>query len=487
MWVVDDGRNVLAYELDTGRRLPHKDIDTLAVGFEHISAFSRRTSVGIRSPLGIHIGDAGSAFPKQWPRTLPSGCVETTPPPGAFDDPDPQSIPPEQSECQRYGRMMWVVDANEDTIYTVRLHPDLFDETVPEDFAPQRASMRVTGHRELTVSWQAPVVGSAGVSGWQVQWREQATTGQTPAAWTVVDIDDPSQRSYTIKDLTRGTAYEARVLAVYTDGSTSVHSETAGATAIEQPGQISLKVIPDVGLLALSWKAPSDGGGTITSYQVEHKLATESDYTTVYITVDGDSPTALTHTIEELENDTRYDVRVRAVNAAGGGDWSATVTAAPGEQTVLAAAKAAAKVAADSSDDYKLIELTFNRALDATNLPPPALFGVTVDNAAAATPAVVAVVADDDNVVNTVVLTMATEIAAGVPVTVSYTDPPRLRRPDRRVAERTRRHRRADVRRRDRAEPPQRAPQRDRQSAELGPSVSELGQTGVRRRGRQHR
>ena len=259
--------------------------------------------------------------------------------------------------------MMWVVDANEDTIYTVRLHPDLFDETVPEDFAPQRASMRVTGHRELTVSWQAPVVGSAGVSGWQVEWREQATTGQTPAAWTVVNIDDPSQRSHTIDDLTRGTAYEARVLAVYTDGNTSVHSETTSATAIEQPGQISLKVIPDVGLLTLSWKAPSDGGGTITSYQVEHKLATESDYTTVYLTVD---PTALTHTIKELENDTRYDVRVRAVNAAGGGDWSAPVTAAPGEQTVLAGAK----VAADSSDDYKLIELTFNRALDATNLPP---------------------------------------------------------------------------------------------------------------------
>ena len=371
-------------------------------------------------PLGIHVGDAGSAFPQQWPRTLPPECVETAGPPDAFDDnPDPQSIPPERSECQRYGRMMWVVDDNEDVVYTVRLHPDLFDEVVAGDLVPRRASMRVTGHRELTVSWQPPAVGSAGISGWQVQWREQATSGQTPAAWTVVNINDPSQRSYTIDNLTRGTAYEARVLAVYTDGSTSVHSETAGATAIEQPGQISLKVIPDVGLLALSWNAPSDGGGTITSYQVEHKLATESDYTTVYLTVDGDSPTALTHTIKELENDTRYDVRVRAVNAAGGGDWSAPVTAAPGEQTVLADAK----VAADSSGDYKLIELTFNRALDAANLPPPTLFGVSIDNAAAAAPAVVAVAADDDSVVNTVVLTMATEIAAGVPVTVSYTDP----------------------------------------------------------------
>ena len=46
-----------------------------------------------------------------------------------------------------------------------------------------------------------------------------------------------------------------------------------------------------------------------------------------------------------------------------------------------------------------------------------------IDDATAAAPAGVAVVADDNNVVNTVVLTMATEIAAGVPVTVSYTDP----------------------------------------------------------------
>ena len=92
MWVVDDGRNVLAYELDTGRRLPHKDIDTLAVGFEHISAFSRRTSVGIRSPLGIHIGDAGSAFP----RILAPGVLRARCPRGASRPrprPAPSTIP----------------------------------------------------------------------------------------------------------------------------------------------------------------------------------------------------------------------------------------------------------------------------------------------------------------------------------------------------------------------------------------------------------
>ena len=320
--------------------------------------------------------------------------------------------------------MMWVVDGRNNKVHTVRLHPDLFDETLDADFVPQRASTRVTGHRELTVSWQPPAVGSAGISGWQVQWRQQATSGQIPAAWIVVDIDDPSQRSYNIENLMPGTDYVAQVLAVYTDGRISGYSETAGATAIGRPGQIRLKVIPDVTLLALSWNAPSDGGGTITHYHVEHRLAataTEpaSDYTTAVLQVDGGSPTALTHTIDELVDDKRYDVRVRAVNAAGRGDWSATVTAAPGEQTV----PAGAKVAADSSDDYKLIELTFNRALDAAGLPAASRFGVRIDNATAAAPGTVAVVADDDNVVNTVVLTMSTEVAAGVPVTVTYTDP----------------------------------------------------------------
>ena len=81
----------------------------------------------------------------------------------------------------------------------------------------------------------------------------------------------------------------------------------------------------------LSWSAPSDhGGGPITAYDLRHietGAADKSDanWTLVEdVWVTGSGP--LQHSLTGLTGSTEYDVQVRAVNAVGESEWSATVT-----------------------------------------------------------------------------------------------------------------------------------------------------------------
>ena len=77
----------------------------------------------------------------------------------------------------------------------------------------------------------------------------------------------------------------------------------------------------------LSWSAPSDhGGGPITAYDLRHiETGADANWTLVedvWVTGSG----TLQHSLTGLTGSTEYDVQVRAVNAVGESEWSATVT-----------------------------------------------------------------------------------------------------------------------------------------------------------------
>ncbi len=84
------------------------------------------------------------------------------------------------------------------------------------------------------------------------------------------------------------------------------------------------------GELSVEWTAPDDGGSAITEYHVQHKISTAdwpTDNSTDTNTInDG---TAVNHVITGLANAQSYDVRVRAVNKAGTGNWSPPATETP--------------------------------------------------------------------------------------------------------------------------------------------------------------
>ena len=77
----------------------------------------------------------------------------------------------------------------------------------------------------------------------------------------------------------------------------------------------------------LSWSAPSDhGGGPITAYDLRHiETGADANWTLVedvWVTGSG----TLQHSLTGLTGSTEYDVQVRAVNAVGESEWSATAT-----------------------------------------------------------------------------------------------------------------------------------------------------------------
>ena len=111
----------------------------------------------------------------------------------------------------------------------------------------------------------------------------------------------------------------------------------AGAQA-NLPGAPTIdKITARAGWLLVEWEAPtSDGGSAITAYDVRSietgASATDKADPDKWATVDNAWATGygdLRYKLNNLANDTKYDVQVRAVNASGDGAWSATVTGTP--------------------------------------------------------------------------------------------------------------------------------------------------------------
>ena len=106
------------------------------------------------------------------------------------------------------------------------------------------------------------------------------------------------------------------------------HRDTPWASEIGQ-------VTSSAGGITVTWTEPaSTGASTITSYDLRYiqtDAADKSDdqwtvQTGIWPPSGGDSNSALTYALTDLEGGVGYDVQVRAVNGNGAGTWSATTT-----------------------------------------------------------------------------------------------------------------------------------------------------------------
>ncbi len=98
----------------------------------------------------------------------------------------------------------------------------------------------------------------------------------------------------------------------------------------------NVRVRPGDRQLTVTWAAPADDGApagatgvTITAYDVRYREFRATDWTVegpVWTATGGGS---LTYRLTGLINGSEYDVQLRAVNEAGNGAWSATVTGTP--------------------------------------------------------------------------------------------------------------------------------------------------------------
>ena len=109
-----------------------------------------------------------------------------------------------------------------------------------------------------------------------------------------------------------------------------------GLPFCDMPGAptIATPIVPGDASLTVAWAVPiNTGSSAITAYDlryIETGAADKSDANwTVVEDVWAVGSGSLQYTLTGLTGGTQYDVQVRAVNAAGPGAWSATVTGTP--------------------------------------------------------------------------------------------------------------------------------------------------------------
>ena len=168
------------------------------------------------------------------------------------------------------------------------------------------------GETWLEASWTAPADNGAAITGYDVHYRE------TGGNW-----QDASHGGTTttkrIESLTPDTAYEVRVRASNAEGAgdwSPAASARTDPSAEEPDAPAAPTLTAGTTWLEASWTAPEDNGAAITDYDV-HYRTTGGNWTDASHT-----GTTTTKRIESLSPDTAYDVRVRASNTEGSGDWS---------------------------------------------------------------------------------------------------------------------------------------------------------------------
>ncbi len=158
-----------------------------------------------------------------------------------------------------------------------------------------------------------------------------AADGQLTASWSVDNggetISLPTE--YTITGLTNGTSYDVQVRATNSVGDGD-WTATESETPVTVPDAPSLSVTAGDQQLTATWSVADDGGSAITDYDIEYREKTTPAPTWTDVPDQGANTS---YVIQNLTNDTTYEVRVHATNAEGDSDYSAIVEGTPGTAT----------------------------------------------------------------------------------------------------------------------------------------------------------
>ena len=188
-------------------------------------------------------------------------------------------------------------------------------------------------HHKVNVSWSEPDNNGAPILEYTVEYCKGTSNAcsLSTATWTIADHEGHSL-NLTIPHLINDTEYQVRVKAENSLGTStsSLVSATPTTSIADAPGTPTLLVGSD--RLGASWSAPADNGGsTISGYKVQYKLSSASTWSNATRSGPDNVVTsvfpAASATISGLTKGSAYDVRVRAVNSKGDGDWSDAATA----------------------------------------------------------------------------------------------------------------------------------------------------------------
>ena len=191
--------------------------------------------------------------------------------------------------------------------------------TVPT--APQSLTA-TAGNAEVRLDWTAPSSdGGSAILSYEYRYRPSA--GQFNN-WATVPGSNVNTTTHGITGLENGTAYTFEVRAA-TAGNKGASASATATPAAAAPGKPSVTATGGPESLYVKWTVDNDGGSPITEYQVQWKSGSG-------VFGADKQRTGLTSTstlIEGLTDETLYEVRVRASNAAGWGGWSETKSGTP--------------------------------------------------------------------------------------------------------------------------------------------------------------
>ena len=172
----------------------------------------------------------------------------------------------------------------------------------------------------LTVAWTAPAANGSSVTDYDVRYSSDSGTN-----WTEWDASTTSTAtSVTITGLTNDTTYEVQVRAVNTVGDGPWSASSSAAPTAQRPAAPGAPTLTSGNAsLGASWTAPVANGSSIIDYDVRYSSDSGTNWTEFDAST---TSTATTVTVTGLTNNTSYQVQVRAANAVGDGEWSASST-----------------------------------------------------------------------------------------------------------------------------------------------------------------
>ena len=202
----------------------------------------------------------------------------------------------------------------------------------------------------LTVRWDSPSnTGIGKVRYYNVQWKLASDRNWNPGREH--QLDDPDARRYTISGLDNGLPYHVRLrVGAFGTSGWAYGSGTPSATHAVPDAPVITGVSSADETLSVTWRAPlNNGGQEINSYELEYEESSGTDWKQATRS-DGDMSTA--QQITGLQNGKLYQVRIRAVNPTGNGDWatsSGIPEVPPGAVTIRGIAEVGETLVADTS------------------------------------------------------------------------------------------------------------------------------------------
>ena len=206
------------------------------------------------------------------------------------------------------------------------------------------------GDGSLAVRWDSPSnTGIGKVRYYNVQWKLASDRNWNPDRER--QLDDPDARRYTISGLENGLPYHVRLrVGAFGTSGWAYGSGTPSATHAVPDAPVIKGVSSADETLSVTWRAAlNNGGQEISSYELEYEVSSGTDWKQATRS-DRDMSTA--QQITGLQNGKLYQVRIRAVNPTGNGDWatsSGIPEAPPGAVTIRGIAEVGETLVADTS------------------------------------------------------------------------------------------------------------------------------------------